>query len=474
MRHLLIILIVTLLLRQIYCQYDEFAEFEDFDTDDDFVQPSQPNSQKNDKTIGSKNINNDDDFAEIDDQDDDEQVLVEEEDNEFEHFQDEEEFENFLGSNIEPEIDIKLSDTKQKTVEPKLTMAKVPIHFRTHWDSYWMEILMLFGLLAYFTNYLYGKKKNSTIANLWLNTHKTLLEENFALVGDDGRKESEGSTLNFVKESESLYTLWCSGRVCCEGMLVELKMIKRQDLVSIIAGMMKPTQDQLHIKVEMSKDSMDNFVFCIAAKKIATKLFKELVDLNKFCTLVNKAEDKYNINGYSLLSEMQEVSQTLLDARLITALNKYSHLIDFIHISDQFCGPIQQQEDTQTLKQPDVKRMLICGFNMPAKVNMEDMKPLLVLVFYLMERVRRFRLSKEAKTKSEKNRLRVEEEFMKTTHAARAEAAAARREEKRKQEKERILAEDDPEKQRRWEKKEQKRQQKKSAPKMKQLSIKAL
>jgi hypothetical protein len=45
----------------------------------------------------------------------------------------------------------------------------------------------------------------------------------------------------------------------------------------------------------------------------------------------------------------------------------------------------------------------------------------------------------QAKTKAEKNRQRVEEAFMKTTHAARAEAAAVRREEKKRQEKERIL-----------------------------------
>lgn len=29
-----------------------------------------------------------------------------------------------------------------------------------------------------------------------------------------------------IKESENVFTLWCSGRVCCEGMLVELKLIK--------------------------------------------------------------------------------------------------------------------------------------------------------------------------------------------------------------------------------------------------------
>lgn len=80
----------------------------------------------------------------------------------------------------------------------------------------------------------------------------------------------------------------------------------------------------------------------------------------------------------------------------------------------------------------------------------------------------------QGKAKSDKNRARVEEEFLKSTHAARAEAAAQRREDKRKQEKERILAEEDPEKQRRWELKEQKRQSKKNAPKMKRLAVKSL
>lgn len=41
--------------------------------------------------------------------------------------------------------------------------------------------------------------------------------------------------------------------------------------------------------------------------------------------------------------------------------------------------------------------------------------------------------------KADRNRAKVEEAFMKQTHAARAEAAAVRREEKRRQEKERIL-----------------------------------
>lgn len=54
---------------------------------------------------------------------------------------------------------------------------------RATWDSYWMEMLMIAGLTAYFANYIVGKNKNSKLANMWLSTHKSLLDENFALVG---------------------------------------------------------------------------------------------------------------------------------------------------------------------------------------------------------------------------------------------------------------------------------------------------
>ena len=46
--------------------------------------------------------------------------------------------------------------------------------------------------------------------------HKPLLEQHFSIVGDDGMsKEPQSGVL--VKESESVYTLWCTGRQYCEG-----------------------------------------------------------------------------------------------------------------------------------------------------------------------------------------------------------------------------------------------------------------
>jgi len=92
-----------------------------------------------------------------------------------------------------------------------------------------------------------------------------------------------------------------------------------------------------------------------------------------------------------------------------------------------------------------VKKVLIFTFTIPTdKYNdlqeaISAVYPLMSFVLQCMERIKRLRISKEGKSKAEKNRLRVEEAFLKTTHAARAEAAAARKEEKKRLEKERIL-----------------------------------
>ncbi len=106
--------------------------------------------------------------------------------------------------------------------------------------------------------------------------------------------------------------------------------------------------------------------------------------------------------------------------------------------------------------------------------EIEKMKPLLQLVFYSIEKVKRFRLSREGKLKAERNRQRVEEMFLKTTHAQRQEVAQMKREERKRAEKEKILNEEDPDKQRKWEEKEYRRELKKKAPKMKQLKVKAM
>ena len=53
------------------------------------------------------------------------------------------------------------------------------------------------------------------------------------MVGDAGEAAVE-SSLTMTKEADHVYTLWCSGRSNMEGMLVTLRMVKRQDVFSQI------------------------------------------------------------------------------------------------------------------------------------------------------------------------------------------------------------------------------------------------
>lgn len=139
---------------------NEFAEFDDLESEEELITNSQQESKESSQT-------NDEFIA-----DDDDQEVIIEEDEEFEHFQDPEEFEGFADSKEEKPV-----------AEPKITITKVPIHFRANWDSYWLEILMVAGLVVYFLNFITGRSKNTQIANAWLNSHKSLLEDNFSLVG---------------------------------------------------------------------------------------------------------------------------------------------------------------------------------------------------------------------------------------------------------------------------------------------------
>lgn len=461
----IILFSITLLLCSVYVsrayedtnlEDDDFAEFEQFEADDDA--PGDDFSEEDVPVLKPKLTVNKEQFETNNDADD---IIVEDEDNEFEHFQDPEEFEGYQDS------------TPRTAEQPKITISQVPITVRPRWDAYWLEGILCCLLAAYALAYAIGRAKNTSIAINFLKLHKPLLDENFTLVGETGLDVVAADERGWRREAEHCFTMWCSGRQCCEGMLLTLKLIKRQDLVHVLLGVVRPTPDTLLIRVELGKDDSDPFVLCVAQKKIATRLAKEMQDLSMFCP-ERRAGDKHGLPAaLGVLSECAEATAAVLDARVTAALQLYHTHVNYIHVSDRYCGP-KQMEETVATKPPETERVLLASFSLGPDGGSDEVRPLLLLIFYLLDKIKRLRLSKEALSKCEKRRVKAAEAWVRGCHAARQEQAALRREEKRKQEKERILAEDDPEKQRRWELKEQKRQQKRKAPKMKQLKVKAL
>jgi len=458
-------------------QNNDYADIEDNDfAEFDFE----------DETDESTKVENEDEDEDIfvsdslEDEDDEAEVTVDDDGSEFSHFEDEEEFVGYNERDDSEEF-VNQPTTKRPdkaAPQPKLKIANIPAHLRTNWENYYVEILMIFGIVVYFLNFFTGKTKNQKIANMWFNSHRNLLESQFSLVGDDGSKNIEEIQEPMTKESENVFTFWCSGRICCEGMLVELKLLKRQDLVGVISNVMKPAYDQVHIRVDLSPEDMDSFIFCISSKKSASRLSKEMNDLATYCP-EKRAADKYDIPGtYFIMSEVAEVASAMMDAKLVSMFRKFPEAIDTIHFSDQYTGP-KPADDQQPLELPQGKNVLIFVFNILAKDRpleeaIEDTKPLMMLVFYCLDKVKRYKLSREAKNKADKNRSKVAENHWRSIHAAKAEKAAEERERKRREMKERIKEIEDPEKQRKMEERENRREKKKMAPKMKQLKVKSM
>ncbi|CAF1330129.1 unnamed protein product, partial [Didymodactylos carnosus] len=441
--------------------------------------------------------------------DDDEASVADEDDFVF----DEEEFETseseLFGNNVQ--------SSNQQSSDFKIT--DVPLNLTgNRWEAYRFEALMIIALLGYLINFLIGRTKNSRLATVFYQTQRDLLEKNFACVGDNGQTKDLNKTTidnpdeqgnnNFVKESENLYLLWCSGRIYLESMLVELRFVKRQCLFNLMASVMKSVNDTVVYTIDYAREDIDTFVFCLARKRCAAKLHKDMNDLNQFCS-ERKSADKRGLGAnYQLLNEIGEVATTLIDSHVTNFIDKFPDALEYIHISDQYtgmknadqqqssstsnpaaqpsttttAGSTSQQQDALNTSERSVRRVLIVAFNITARkdrsvvINTENTIDYLRLVLHLIERthISHFSLSKESKLKANKNRQRVEEHFLKSVYQQRQEQAQQRREEKRRQEKEKIMQDNDPEKQRKWEEKEHKREMKRRQPKMKQMKVKAM
>jgi hypothetical protein len=254
-------------------------------------------------------------------------------------------------------------------------------------------------------------------------------------------------------------------------MLTQIKLVKRQDLMNWAINIVRPKADRVVHKVDLDKGEMDSFVLIFGNRKSVYRAAKELADLGTYVT-ERKNSDKFALpQNFVVFAEIAETIPSFIDANTLQFIKKYEKYIEYIHISDQYSGPRPQEENYSRL--PETSPTIFFSFFLVGDEEAENVyKALLNFSFLIIERVRRYRLTREGKAKADKKRQAVEEMFLKTTHLQRQEAAQARREEKTRERKQRVMEEEDPDKQRRLEKIEQKRDAKLRQPRMKQFKIK--
>uniref|UniRef100_A0A6N2K894 DUF1682 domain-containing protein n=1 Tax=Salix viminalis TaxID=40686 RepID=A0A6N2K894_SALVM len=323
-------------------------------------------------------------------------------------------------------------------------------------QSFLVEIVCVSFLIMFVINYFTGKEELALSWAAKFATKDSIFEKNFSLLGVG---EGDDSPL-LLKEGQNVFKFYASGRRYCQGLLATMELKSRHDLLSRIYNMVIPCKDEISIEVYINDDAMDHVVFALARKKMAKAMQKELRDLQRFAGSVVQPPNgrKWVAEELAVVSESKEVAGDLITEAVLEqvfgekSFEKYGKGFISMHVSDQLPGTH--------------KKMILFKFALPDANNMADMTRLVALVPYYIDLVGRYKLSSQARSKTDAARAKAAQEAYKELQSARQEAL-----QKKKTERKKMLEEAEAklsaEAIRKKEEKERARQMKKAMPKVK-------
>ncbi|KAG2242774.1 hypothetical protein Bca52824_095384 [Brassica carinata] len=376
------------------------------------------------------------------------------------HYWDEDEFEG-LPENNEPTEIVPPSPADPQTPDPSED-TDTPKTKKTL-SSYTVEIVSVSILIAYLINYFVGKRDNESLALSWASKFglkDTIFEKNFSLlgVGGEGGGGEDDSPL-LLKEATNVFKFYASGRRYCHGLLATLELKSRHDLISRLFNCVVPCKDEIGVEVYMNDEAMDHVVFALARKKAAKGMVKEMRDLHRFGGMVGAPGGrKWVAEELGVVSESKEVAGDMITDVVLDqvfgdkSFEKFGKYFISMHFSDQHPGKH--------------RKMLLFKFALPDASHMDDMVRLIALIPYYVDLIGRYKLSSQARNKTDGARQKVAQEAYKELESVRQEAL-----QRKKAEKKRLLEEAEAklsgEALRKKEAKERARQMKKSMPKVK-------
>ncbi|GMI87909.1 hypothetical protein like AT4G24330 [Hibiscus trionum] len=369
---------------------------------------------------------------------------------------DEDEFEGLPVEQPPPEPAKDTENATPNDPDPKTTAKSQDVTVSK--KSFTVEIVCGSFLIVFVINYFTGKRENENLALAWaakFATKGSIFEKNFSLLGVG---EGEDSPL-LLKEGQTVFKFYASGRRYCQGLLATMELKSRHDLISRLFNLVVPCKDEITFEVYMNDEAMDQVIFAVAKKKAAKGMQKEVRDLQRFAGLVpNPSGRKWVVDELSVISESKEVAGDLITEAVLEqvfgdkAYEKYGKNFISMHFSDQHPGMH--------------RKMLVFKFALPDANNMADMTRLVALVPYYIDLIGRYKLSSQARSKTETARVKAAQEAYKELQNARQEALQRKKAEKKKMLEE-AEAKLSAEAVRKREAKERARQMKKGMPKMK-------
>ncbi|CAG8481520.1 10732_t:CDS:10 [Funneliformis mosseae] len=337
---------------------------------------------------------------------------------------DEEELVNSQG----PEEPV-LETFKDPVPEPKPIVVPTRPNFEL--SDFYREIFMIICIIVYLINYFIGKQINENIARKWMETHISLLRDNFALVGT-GNDDSKP----LIRDGPADYLFYLSGRRNCQYVHGRITLKARHNLIKIITNIIisqfssNVIEDTVTFNVCMNGEEYDNFVFAITKKERSRELRGNRYDLQDFTKQVNN-----NLLPGSLCAqtESSEVTDTFLTKQLVEFLRKSENYLNAMIVTDQ--SRVRPEKTAEN--QP---KLLMIISSIPDDLSkLNETLPVSELIMYMIDFIPArcsFRL--ETKNKLKKNRDDAEKAINKALEIERQEAIQQKKAEKKRAEAERV------------------------------------
>ena len=176
--------------------------------------------------------------------------------------------------------------------------------------TYYVEYAAMAIILLYAMMYFIGSSTNEQKATSVMEALYPLIRDQFHMVGELTMAVTETSTTLtkwearklLTKESQSQYRLYATGRQYVKGIIIDMVMIDRQDLIFHALSFCTGTQDVLTVEIPMDETYMAPFVLAIVPSKEITTVKDDNDDIKALAT-EHKQWRAYLPNHLELLSD---------------------------------------------------------------------------------------------------------------------------------------------------------------------------
>lgn len=285
-------------------------------------------------------------------------------------------------------------------------------------EDFHFEILAVTVVLAYIVNYLIGNSKNQAIAKQWTEKTFSTWASQFAHIG--AAAPSTESTTDapsrdtLVKESNSEYLLYASGRAGVDSLYAKLELLNRQDLVSTVMNFLNKDYDRVLLNINLGnksqagveKGNFEKFIWSVALTKLEKNLRNDRWDLKNFTRPISTSKLPPQ---YSLLTESGDL-ESLLHPLFISTLDFAYPMIESFILTDQPMYEPYSLEELDAAKNQDLRLQVTLRLPNPEmkSADLEKFNTVVEGVFWWVDYLRtEVNLTAVTKTKCKQRREEV-------------------------------------------------------------------